>query len=282
MIEVPDFLNASILIVDDQEANVLLLKQLLHEVGYRHVTSTMDSQEVCALHMEHHYDLILLDLRMPKMDGFQVLESLKEVEPHSYLPVLVITAQPELKLRALKAGAKDFISKPFDLVEVQTRIHNLLEVRLLYKKLADYNKVLEHTVHECTAELQVSELRFERYTELSSEGYWEQNIQGEFTKVLGKVFDTLGVGAKGFGTDVMLGKSSPVLSGWTTAKGEQLNYTIENRRSIIDFIYSRKNSNGTSQYLQVSGEPMFDSAGCFVGYRGTGKDITDCMPTYQE
>ena len=136
-------MNASILIVDDQEANVLLLEQMLSEAGYRCVTSTMDPHAVCALHRDNHYDLILLDLQMPGMDGFQVMEGLKEIETDGYLPVLVITAQPGHKLRALTAGAKDFISKPFDLVEVKTRIHNMLEVRLLYKQLEQYSRALE-------------------------------------------------------------------------------------------------------------------------------------------
>ncbi len=111
--------------------------------GYACIASTMDPHAVCELHRNNHYDLILLDLQMPGMDGFQVMEGLKEIETDGYLPVLVITAQPDHKLRALEAGAKDFISKPFDLVEVQTRIHNMLEVRLLYKKIENYNKVLE-------------------------------------------------------------------------------------------------------------------------------------------
>ncbi|HET7063540.1 MAG TPA: response regulator, partial [Rudaea sp.] len=117
-----DILNASVLIVDDQEANVMLLEQLLREDGYTRVASTMNPQEVCALHRKHRYDLILLDLQMPGMDGFQVIEGLKTNVSDSYLPVLVITAQPGHKLRALQAGARDFISKPFDLVEVRTRI----------------------------------------------------------------------------------------------------------------------------------------------------------------
>jgi two-component system cell cycle response regulator len=138
-----DILNASILIVDDQEPNVSLLKQLLSEAGYTRVSSTMNSQEVCALHSKNTYDLIVLDLQMPGLDGFQVMAALKTIESDSYLPVIVITAQPDHKLRALQAGAKDFVSKPFDLVEVKTRIHNMLEVRLLYKKLGKYNEELE-------------------------------------------------------------------------------------------------------------------------------------------
>ena len=143
MVSAADILNASILIVDDQESNVRLLEQMLREAGYRCITSTRDPHAVCALHRDNHYDLILLDLQMPVMDGFQVMEGLKAIETDSYVPVLVITAQPGHKLRALASGAKDFISKPFDLVEVKTRIHNMLEVRLLYKKIENYNKVLE-------------------------------------------------------------------------------------------------------------------------------------------
>lgn len=143
MVSAADILNASILIVDDQETNVLLLEQMLREAGYQCITSTMDPHAVCALHRDNRYDLILLDLQMPGMDGFQVMEGLKEIEIDGYLPVLVITAQPGHKLRALNAGAKDFISKPFDLMETKTRIHNMLEVRLLYKQLEQYSCALK-------------------------------------------------------------------------------------------------------------------------------------------
>jgi diguanylate cyclase (GGDEF)-like protein len=143
MVSTEEILNASILIVDDLQANVELLEQMLREVGYQHITSTMDPHTVCALHSANHYDLILLDLQIPDMDGFQIMENLKALETDGYMPILVITAQPGHKLRALAAGAKDFVAKPFDLVEVQTRIHNMLEVRLLYKQLEKANKVLE-------------------------------------------------------------------------------------------------------------------------------------------
>src|SRR5450830_1254120 len=128
MVSTPDILNASILIVDDQESNVSLLEKLLSEAGYARVASTMDPHEVCELHRKNRYDLILLDLQMPGMDGFQVMEGLKEIETDGYLPVLVITAQSGHRLRALASGAKDFISKPLDLMEAKTRIHNMLEV----------------------------------------------------------------------------------------------------------------------------------------------------------
>jgi len=137
-------LNSRVLIVDDQDTNVLLLKRMLGGAGYASVTSTMDPLEVCELHRMHRYDLILLDLLMPGMDGFQVMEGLKEIEPDGYIPVLVITAQPSHKLRALEAGAKDFISKPFDLAEVVARVHNMLEVRLLHRENKKHSQALEH------------------------------------------------------------------------------------------------------------------------------------------
>lgn len=135
--------NASILIVDDQAANILLIECMLRDAGYVAITSTVNSSEVCELHRNNRYDLILLDLKMPGMDGFQVMKGLAEIESGGYLPILVITAQPDHKLRALTAGAKDFISIPFDLMEAKTRIHNMLEVRLLYKHLENYSHELE-------------------------------------------------------------------------------------------------------------------------------------------
>lgn len=153
MINASDILNAKILIVDDLEANVQLLERMLASANYTSVTSTMNPFEVCELHRNNRYDLILLDLQMPGMDGFKVMDGLKEIDPDGYLPVIVITAQPAHKQRALEVGAKDFVSKPFDVLEVKTRIHNMLEVRLLYKRL-------EQTVEKRTAELRESEARF--------------------------------------------------------------------------------------------------------------------------
>jgi len=151
MVNASDILNASVLIVDDQQANVRLLERILGGAGYTSIASTMDPLEVCALHQKNRYDLILLDLEMPRMDGFQVMEDLEELESDAYLPVLVITAEPAHKLRALQAGARDFISKPFDLVEVRARVHNMLEVRLLHLETKKYSKALERTVQEVEA-----------------------------------------------------------------------------------------------------------------------------------
>src|SRR5476651_505274 len=153
MISSSDILNAGILVVDDREANILLLERMLSGAGYACIASTMDPHEVCALHRKNRYDLILLDLQMPGMDGFQVMEGLKDIEKDDYLPVLVITAQPDHKLRALQAGAKDFISKPFDLAEVLTRVRNMLEVRLLHLESKKANHVKDEFLATVSHEL---------------------------------------------------------------------------------------------------------------------------------
>ena len=132
MIGSSDILKARILIVDDQEPNVTMLEQMLGSAGYVSIASTQDPRKVCELHRQNRYDLILLDLQMPGMDGFQVMEGLKKIETGGYLPVLVLTAQPDHKLRALQAGAKDFVSKPFGLAEILIRVYNMLEIRLLH------------------------------------------------------------------------------------------------------------------------------------------------------
>jgi serine phosphatase RsbU (regulator of sigma subunit) len=154
-----DILNARILVVDDKEANVRLLEGMLRVAGYACIESTTDPNRVCELHRKHRYSLILLDLQMPGMDGFQVMEGLKEIEEDGYLPVLVITAQPDHKLRALQAGAKDFVSKPFDMAELRARVHNILEVRLLHLEAKNYSKVLEETVRELEASREVIRLK---------------------------------------------------------------------------------------------------------------------------
>jgi CheY-like chemotaxis protein len=264
-----EILGARILIVDDQRSNIILLEQLLADAGYTCVTSTTNPAEVCALHRQYGYDLILLDLLMPEMDGFAVLEELKAGDSAGYVPVLVLTAQPSHKLRALQAGAKDFISKPFDLIEVKTRIHNMLEVRLLYKRLESYNTVLERTVQERTAEMRESEARYRRLTELASDWYWEQDQHGTFTRVSGPVLEMLGIQIN---TDTA--EAGDVrISGWDELERAKLQAIIAARQPFLDFHFSRFGPDGTRQQFRVSGEPMFDQSCRFIGYRGIGVEL---------
>ena len=280
MIIEQEILDANILIVDDQETNISLLEQLLAETGYTSVTATTNPEKVCEMHRTHHYDLILLDLQMPVMDGFDVMKALKTNHDDAYLPVLVLTAQPSHKLRALQAGAKDFVSKPFDLVEVKTRIHNMLEVRLLYKKLENYNKVLEQTVLERTAELRESEARYRSLTELASDWYWEQDENMNFTKVSGPVREMLGIQIDASLDAANIEESSGDESGnthstgWDETERKELQATIAARQPFLDFVFHRNDTDGTQRRFQVSGEPMFDGHCRFIGYRGIGVELT--------
>jgi PAS domain S-box-containing protein len=264
-----EILNARILIVDDQDANITLLTEMLLQEGYTQVSSTTDPEAVGALHRKAAYDLILLDLQMPVMDGFQVMEVLKTNVADDYLPVIVLTAQPGHKLRALQAGAKDFISKPFDLVEVRTRIHNMLEVRLLYKKLETYNALLEQTVLERTAELRESEARYRSLTELASDWYWEQDENMAFTKVSGPVLEMLGIQVGALDGE----PRGTQVSGWNEEERAVLQASIAARQPFLDLVFSRVNPDGSVQKFQVSGEPMFDRSCRFLGYRGIGIEL---------
>ena len=340
-----DILAAKVLIVDDQLVNVSLLTRMLEEAGYSNVTSTLDPLKVCALHRGNAYDLILLDLQMPGMDGFAVMEGLKTNPSEAYLPVIVLTAQPAHKLRALNAGAKDFISKPFDLLEVKTRIRNMLEVRVLYRRLQDHNEALEAAVRERTAELMESEARYRSLTELAADWYWEQDEAGAFTKVSGPVIEMLGIrvdtlegdsmpmalddastdgavggyggqgsdgghgsngingikGIKGInginGINGSIGSNGALMNraraedagadsvtgpavhragidakedGWDPAERRALRACIRERRPFLDFALHRTLANGSTLHYRVSGQPMFNQASRFVGYRGVG------------
>jgi putative two-component system response regulator len=156
MVEIPENLRtAHILVVDDNEANVILLTKVLKSAGYEKITGMTDSRLVRDAYEADRHDIILLDIRMPYLDGFEVMAQLQSLAVDDYLPVLVLTAQidDETKTRALQEGAKDFLHKPFERIEVLNRIRNMLEVRLLHKQVRDHNAVLEQRVIERTAEL---------------------------------------------------------------------------------------------------------------------------------
>jgi DNA-binding response OmpR family regulator len=148
--------EARILVVDDQEANVRLVERILEKAGYTSVRSTTDSREVVSLYAEFQPDLMILDLLMPHLDGFDVMQELSRIIPEgTYVPILVLTADDtrEAMYRALSMGARDFLTKPFDPTEALLRIRNLLETRYLHISLEDQDRVLEEKVAERTKEL---------------------------------------------------------------------------------------------------------------------------------
>ena len=270
-------LKSRILVVDDQEAHVRLLERLLHSFGYANVSSTGDPRQVGALHRQHGYDLILLDLQMPGLDGFGVMDQLRADAASNCLPVIVLTAQPLHRLRALQAGARDFINKPFDVVEVKVRIHHMLEVRGLQKRLEAHNRDLERLVRERTAELEESEARFRSLTELAVDWYWEQNEAGKFTRGSGPVMQLLdGDDAHDAGRpDVRaeVGDARHDLDPWDAAERQKLRDNIKGRQPFLDLVMHRRREDGSRQQFRISGEPMFDRTCRFTGYRGVGVEV---------
>ncbi|MDB5804349.1 MAG: Diguanylate cyclase response regulator [Betaproteobacteria bacterium] len=144
MPEAKSIFEANILVVDDEPGNCALLETVLGGAGYSRVTSCSESAQVQELHREHHYDLILLDLEMPGMGGFEVMEGIRELGEESYLPVIVITGSSDSKLASLKAGARDFVNKPFDIEEVLLRIHNTLEMRMAHQQALTTSQRMEN------------------------------------------------------------------------------------------------------------------------------------------
>jgi DNA-binding response OmpR family regulator len=150
--------NANILIVDDQQANIDVLTGLLDVKGFTNYITTKDSRQVLRLFEEFKPDLLLLDLNMPFLSGFSVMMQMKVLIPaNSYFPILVLTADitHESKQTALSCGASDFLAKPFDLIEVDLRIKNLLKARYYYQQIENQNQILEEKVKERTKELEM-------------------------------------------------------------------------------------------------------------------------------
>lgn len=187
--------NARVLIVDDNLTNVLLLQRLLEAEGYVNIEGVTDPREVLPLYEKQPYDLVLLDIRMPHLDGYQVMAQLREISDGDYLPVMVLTAQTDqdTKIKALDSGAMDFLHKPFDRVEVLTRIRNMIEARLLHNQVRDQNAILEVRVHERTRELE--ETRMEVVRRLAVAAEYKDNETGLHVLRMSKVARLLGVAA---------------------------------------------------------------------------------------
>lgn len=188
-------LKARILVVDDNQTNVALLEAVLEEEGYTNVSSTTEPREVKELYQKWRYDLVVLDIQMPHMDGLEVMDQLREVIQRDYLPVLVLTADtnPVTRLQALEKGAKDFIAKPVEYVEFLHRVRNMLEVRLLYKQERLEAEHFEAKVRERTAELH--ETRLEIIRRLGRAGEYRDNETGMHIMRMSKGCQRLAIAA---------------------------------------------------------------------------------------
>jgi putative two-component system response regulator len=179
--------EARILVVDDQETNVELLRSLLRREGYTHVVGITDPREAVDRYRELQPDLILLDLMMPHLDGFEVMARLRPLIPdEEYMPILVLTADATLptRQRALALGANDFLVKPSDATEVMLRIRNLLMTRLLHQALRRHNERLEVVVRERTRQLE--ETHVELLERLAVAAEFRDDATGQHTRRVGE------------------------------------------------------------------------------------------------
>ncbi|HYR61945.1 MAG TPA: HD domain-containing phosphohydrolase [Actinomycetota bacterium] len=190
-----------ILIIDDQEANVVLLERILRNAGYEEILTSTDSLQAIDLFLEFDPDLVLLDLAMPYLDGIGVMEQLRRLIPAAeYLPVLVLTADStaEAKRRSFAAGANDYLTKPFDHLEVTLRVRNMLETRMLHGQLARQNRRLDERVRERTEQLERA--RIETLDRLACAAEYRDDETGEHTQRVGvmaaRIAEALGMPAR--------------------------------------------------------------------------------------
>jgi response regulator RpfG family c-di-GMP phosphodiesterase len=185
--QAPPFRKARILIVDDEDANIEILRRILTRAGFTQLTSTNDSREATASYIEHRPDLILLDLHMPHLNGLEVMDQLNEIAEASYLPILILSGDltPDARRDALSRGAKDFVSKPFQQDELLLRIKTLLETRFLYIQIQSQNQLLEAKVRERTREL--VEAQIEIIERLAVAAEFRDDNTGQHTHRVGQM-----------------------------------------------------------------------------------------------
>jgi putative two-component system response regulator len=185
--EIKGFKQARILIVDDEAANVELLRRLLERAGFSTLDSTTDPREAAPMFERLNPDLVLLDLHMPHMDGLQVIDALNQLQHASYLPILMLTGDmtPEARREALSRGAKDFVNKPFHSDEVLLRIRTLLETRFLYLQIQSQNQILEAKVQERTQELEAAQI--EIIERLARAAEFRDDNTGQHTERVGQM-----------------------------------------------------------------------------------------------
>jgi len=204
-------LKSRILIVDDKPANIALLDVILQGAGYTNVQSVSDPRLVRELHLKWRFDIILLDIRMPHMSGFDVMKELWEINEDDYLPVLVLSAQSDndTRDRALEMGARDFVTKPFERVEVLNRIKNILEVRHLFVRRGWEKQAVEAEVRRRTQELVDTQLAFIR--QLGRAGEYRDNETGMHVLRMSKSCEALAL-SLGFSSEraEMILHSSPM------------------------------------------------------------------------
>jgi putative two-component system response regulator len=163
MITAEQIRTAKILIIDDEPANVMVLEETLKQSGQTSIQSITDPRQALETYKIFQPDLVLLDLNMPHLNGFEVLAQIKEADPENNVPIMILTAQIDqgTRLQALDSGVRDFLTKPFDILEVSLRIRTMLEMRLLYRQAQDAKNSLEESNKMAAFELTATKLKLQ-------------------------------------------------------------------------------------------------------------------------
>ncbi len=195
MISEEQILGAKILIVDDQKLHVLLLEKILESAGYKSVFSETSPRKTIDLYHKIQPDIVLMDLHMPEIDGLVLIKQLKDLKGDTYLPILALSVEKsqDIRLRALEAGATDFLSKPYENIEVLVRIRNMIEIRLMDDQVRNQNKILESKVKERTKEL--SDTRLDIIHRLARAAEFRDNETGVHVIRMSRYCEKLGKAA---------------------------------------------------------------------------------------
>lgn len=291
-----DSAGAHILVVDDRPTNRAVLKAVLRPPLY-HVTEASGGRQALELVANNVFDLIILDLLMPDLNGLEVLRAVRKDHSASSLPVIMVTVKDEGSgvVEALESGANDYISRPIDFPVLFARIQAQLSRKRMEDALRDAHEDLERRIEARTAELvhinqtlkaeinerkraedalRASEERFRDFAETGADWFWEMDSDLRFTYLAGRYFETLGLER----SEVLGRTRAEVHAGWIadTEAWEDHCRNLQARCAFSDFEFTWMRPDGKEKVLRISGKPVFDpDEGTFIGYRGADRDITE-------
>ncbi len=266
MLTLSEILESRVVIVGDKPTKTRALKDTLVSVGYRHVSSMRDPGSVSKLHLVNPIDLVVVQADEPGPASISVVDCLHQVAVAVPMPLLLVASPDPAAAKTLSPAVTDVIALPMDRLEVARRVRNLLELRQLENKLRRTLQDMEQTILQRTAELQANAASYRYLTELASDWFWEQDVNGSFTKASGPVLEMFG-----------LAPDMHANATWNEAQREALRSRISSNEAFLDLPVSRIDEDGVQRTFLVSGEPIFNRRCELTGYRGVGLERRESL-----